>query len=657
MMRRGWRTYVAVILTVLTVAPHLAAVGIAATNTIPASSGSHYQTNSNATVATSVNIDQPSGNIFSSHFVDLGAGRVGGTDVDVTAGDLDAEETAFTDLDTTGTLLLDPENKQLVELSGDVDAFTYRKVSVAGADDGTRDFRYTAGSTSQITITNLPSGTPVTLYDIDGDTSLDTTAVGSDGNATFELSSGTYNIDVRQTAAPPYATNVSPDGDYYSDPSSITLNMTPVNPNGNDVDVKFYTVNDDGADTLVKSTTVANGTQVTASVTPAPGTTEWYAVLNGSVEGLSQTTREFSFRVPGQVEVFHGDASNWGLIDGQDVTAVVRSTESDYRTVTTVGDGTVELAGAPDEPLTLELSSSGYLNQTLAVLDPATNTTTVMYQPGWDAYNQSFAVEDTTGIFPRADTTLLIEGYYNGTWTRVAGDRFSADNRADVTLAGNRTYRLTVRNTNGDVRSLGDFRGTQNFENTIIELTVSSADTLDVQPDGEYGWDATYLKGTDSTDPTIEFDFATADDATADQFVLTIYERGNESNTIYERNYGSVNTVNHIEVLTENQSEKTWVVKWSAKINGEQESGEKTVGDDKKNLLSGLDLQWRQLLASIAIVLTGSAFSVRNAGVGAVVISLLGGMFFLAGWLDGALTGGTIAVAIMLSVMIQLSRT
>jgi hypothetical protein len=341
----------------------------------------------------------------------------------------------------------------------------------------------------------------------------------------------------------------------------------------------------------------------------------------------------------------------------QSTQLTVLSQESDYRSQTSVTDATVDLAGVPNEKVRLQIDSDGYANRTVVLSDPAQNVTTHLVplpNSTLDGRNRTFvqqyALDDQTGEFPVADTRLIVQDHFNGSWRTVAAHEFGAENLALPVLQNNETYRLRVV-SDGEVRELGVQRGNIRYADVVLDLTVESLDAdYGSIPDQGYEWNAT-LANINSTDPQVEYTYFTGSATEAKGFDLRVYERGNESNVILAQDYGLVRNLSVIIPLTDAQAQQEYVVEWSASVEGETVSGQRIIGPDRANINLNIDQTWLATLSAGGLIIMAGFFGGVRSEIGAIVIPLVAGVLWYLGWLPVWVGGGAIVFAIALGVM------
>jgi hypothetical protein len=149
---------------------------------------------------------------------------------------------------------------------------------------------------------------------------------------------------------------------------------------------------------------------------------------------------------------------------------------------------------------------------------------------------------------------------------------------------------------------------------------------------------------------TLEYAYSDPDGLT-DELTVWIHERGNPSNKLMPNQTAiDIGNFSAIETLSENESEKEWVVHFIADRNGETFDAEVIVGN-QKDLTPPIDSGWKLIIGVGLLFLFAGAFSVLNAAIGAVIVSLVGGVLWYIGFLGGATTGAAVVIAIFISVV------
>jgi len=130
-----------------------------------------------------------------------------------------------------------------------------------------------------------------------------------------------------------------------------------------------------------------------------------------------------------------------------------------------------------------------------------------------------------------------------------------------------------------------------------------------------------------------------------------IHERGNKTNTLAPNNtFIDIGTATGTLTLTKEETQTEWVVKFDAD-RGDDEFVKRVNLFNRRALSLPIAPGWQSMLAVGSLVLLAGAFSILNAGVGAVVVSLAGGLLWFIGFLGTATSGAAIVVALFISIV------
>ncbi len=75
---------------------------------------------------------------------------------------------------------------------------------------------------------------------------------------------------------------------------------------------------------------------------------------------------------------------------------------------------------------------------------------------------------------------------------------------------------------------------------------------------------------------------------------------------------------------------------------------------NRPDVLPDIADEWRLISGILLLLLSAGAFSLLNARVGVMVISLEGGLLWWIGWLEGATTGVLVVFSLFIAVMVNL---
>jgi len=314
-------------------------------------------------------------------------------------------------------------------------------------------------------------------------------------------------------------------------------------------------------------------------------------------------------------------------------------------------DGTVNFAGLPADQrfsvtvdagndfVTRQVIIPSILEQDTAYLLPAANTSTV--QP-------RFVLEDPSQRFDEEDSEILIERpIEEGNDTRfvaVAGDRVGLQGFNPVLEQGQR-YRIRVRDpTSGRERQLGAFTPTV-AEQVTLEVTDVEFDSVS-ETDG-LEWTARYQDGENQD--TIEF--ILRDSQPTQSLEYRIYPRGEPNNTLVRDT--ATGNVTISEPVPPSQNDSVFVVAFNlTRGSGETVSAQRPVSSDQLPVgPSGLPQNWQTIIAMLVLVGVAGLFGAANPGVGGIATAMVGGVFFLLGWLPDDTGGLMVALAIFIAVL------
>jgi hypothetical protein len=640
---------------------------VAQTGLVSYGAGTHLQTDSGLAVELAQDRELESGNPFEdSETLQLPGGTLsasGSADVTVPKA-LDQPFTNVTNLDVAGTTVtVNPTDKQAVSVEGDARYVAFRQIDPTPQGDGQTDIKWAGSSgTTNVTITGLSPNTNYIV--VENGNELDGARTDGGGTVTFTLPNSQHTGDVQVVGDPPYVQTASPRSGDFKQSRSVTLSARVVDPDGSDVQATIF-FKRGGSVNQVAQSTVSSGSTVSASVSAEPGRNEWYVNLESQGDGETAQSSTFVFRTPGFVSIYDGavtpGTTNLNLIN-QQVNVTIQSIDSDYRRETTVSAGQrLDLEGAPDERLFFQYNTTDYAVRRSTYDEIGKNRSTVMApapQSGQTGdnrtYVQRFRLRDQTGQFAAAESVITFEQYVNGRWRPVIERSVNSNAVINPVLQDEEKYRVRVRNRQGDVRDLGTFEGDLETAPSILTLTVEDA-RADFDPViSNLGWSANVTRT--SEDPAaIELAINTSNDTTINATSVKIYEYNNESNVLYQNDYGLVNELFVRRQLSDEQNDKRWVVKWNGTVDGERVGQQRVVGP-QVIIDIGLSAFWRKTFGTAALVVMAGFFGGKRSQIGAVVLPLVAGMLWFIGWLDPVIGGGAIVLALGVGVMFSTAR-
>lgn len=543
------------------------------------------------------------------------------------------------------------------------------------SDGGQYEANHTVedATTAKVNLSLQNAEADVTVTDPVGGQTLGSGTFSTDGNKSISLSGQTSTkVRVNVTVSPQAGTSVATmhDESILFDAQSPTVDNSTATPTGdlsafqntytidvNDTDFPlaqgdsvtaelFIDGSSEGTDTLT-----SNGTASVTATTNTGGAHTYNWTVTDSY-GLSHTSQDFTVNIPATIEIFN-ETSPQTKISGQgDIT--VRSFAEDTVIENTTSTGEIDMTGFPvDQEFVVKVSLDTYHDTTVVFDDIYQQQKIWLLNSSLDTNQVRFTLTDNTGDF-QDDPKLLIERPLNHTganttWEVIRADYFGAAGFT-TDLETDTRYRLTVEAVDGAQRSVGPY--TTSIDETV-PLTIGSGRLNLTTGADSYTFNATYenVSGTEQ----IRWGFADPDGLTTDLNV-TIYEYQNASNRIYSQTFSDPSDLIATQILTGNQPNLTWTVDWQATRDGETIGGEKTVGRFINEQASALPAWLQEAVAIVVLMLTAGAFSQRNFAAGAVVVALMGGVFWMGGWLTGVTSGAGVAGALALAVLYKWAR-
>ena len=466
--------------------------------------------------------------------------------------------------------------------------------------------------------------------------------------------SGSLNEEgIRFENDAPTVSNLSPPDGTETDSSSVTLSADISDSEfgtvqGESVEARFVDA-DDGS-TIGTDTLQSNGT---ASVTwsgSAFGQNEWYVVAEDSYGGSSQS-QTLSLTTPSALSIYNESAPSQLVNDSMSVE--VTFFEDDQTYTRTTSNGQISLAGLPyNSVMTVQISANGYITRQTIIRSTEQQRVYILPDSA-ETVTTRFEINDPTGQFSSGNTRILIQKpiEYNGTteYQTVIGDTIGAGEFSTI-LERDQRYKIAVEDIeSGDIRELGPYVATAS-ENVVLEV-----DELEYEFKNEgigYRWNATYLN---ETGPAL--DFAIDTDHGFETLSVTVTNTGT-GEVVAQESWANGQTIQErIDIATTDSKSTTYSVEWSATVKDgsggtEDVSGSVVIGPDGMEVgLDGVHDRVIELVAILVILLVAGLFSAANVAIGGVVTSITAGLFWFAGFLPGAVSGISIALALMLSVM------
>lgn len=554
------------------------------------------------------------------------------------ASEIDADPNAIT---------INPEDKPSFVVGNEIDNISVR--DSFALDDGTVDFVY-GGSTGQsrVTIQGVPGNQEIVAVDASTGTFLDTATSGGSGQVTFDALTNSKHAVLLQTTdfSDPVLSNPSPTGDLSNEPTQISVDVNDSDfSQGDSVDV---TIDLDG--TQIHSETITANQTVSVAI-PQSGQTggahDW--TVTATPDYGNPTANTYQYRVPSNLTI-RNELDHDDIIDSP-ISSNITFFGDDQIVTRQTNDGTVNLTGLPvNQDFIAEVVPSDDNWTTRAIYFESIYQQQSIYLLNTSAVstvNARFVLNDPTAQFG-PETVLFVQRPINvsgtTTWQTVHADEFGVEGVTTVLEEGQR-YRIKVENEQGTEQIVGPYR-------------ADVSETVQVQPGtpgielGEFedGWAANAVLDN----RTLSYRYSDPDMQT-EQVTVWIHEKGDESNRLQpNESYFDLGNFSAQAMLSENESEKTWVVNFVVDRDGDQFI--KSVEVSNRSTLFNLPQPWGAIVGIGLLLMLGGVFSEINVGSGAVIVAAVGGILYYVQLLGGAATAIGIIMGLFVAVVNQLRK-
>lgn len=495
-----------------------------------------------------------------------------------------------------------------------------------------------------------------------GGTTLNSTTVSSSGNHSLTWSQSSADsieivVDVDATG-PNAMARVQDDGVYANtdapvvNDSSLSPNSTsetvsslPVTLEAEVSDTDFGTAQGEELtlewylDGSLKGTTTAtsNGTYSFTLDSPNAGEHDWH-VETVDTDGHRDVSATASFAMPSDLKILN-ESNTSALVDN--VTVEIRfyggDSNSDFTVSRETSDGTIDMTGLPaDEEFVVVVKADTYYNRRVYVKSLLAQQRVYLLPSSKKAMYNVFKIDDKSGTYPAGETRLIIQRGLNVSgdfqWVTVSGDFFGATNEHKTNLRYNQRYRLIVENNEGDRRVIGAYMATDEDNPKFITIKSIIVDPPEGQSHYGTGWVTREDPNPDNdvSERTLRFTYSDPGDLT-DSLDLVIYEQGNKSNELVNMTSTDVGTsFAYTYTLSGEQTEKAWVIDWSAERDGNT-IGEMFPVGARGKIPIPMDPEWLARFGLVALPIFAALASERFATIGAMGTTVFVGVLMLAG--------------------------
>jgi len=635
-------------------------VGItAAATSIPATAPITYSTDSGANVTVSFDHTIESSQPFkASDTVKIVNTTVTGANSDITIDSTDGAYLNLSAVDTTsGEITVDGETQPPVTLSG---GFSDIDIADVKFDDTTPQIVYSSTADATVNVSSLDPNTRYLV--IAGGSAVDGGVTDGNGAASLSLPAATDDsvLLVADPAAPDIdESTASPqNGDARDGPTvdfEVDVDDNDFNSHTDSLDVEFYV---DG--TLNDTQTITSAQTVTFSETFSIGGSKTWQVevtdqsgqtVVSDADAATGGDQPFAFNVPAQLSV--RDVNNpTSKVTGANATVTFFGSNTVETRADNNGDGTISFNGLPlDERFEATVNADGFERRTVVLPSLFEQRSIYLLNENATIVRPRFTIDSSDTNFPEDDSEIIIERpvVVDGSQQYAAiTSKQPGISGFDVALEQDQRYRITVESPAGDSRQLGAFVPTAT-EQVVLEIQDAGFEVNDdinaVTLNSEW-------VGQEDGGPAIDVSIG-GEDVIASS--VNISNRDNGSVLVDEEFSGSAS-------LTEPASdEEQYIVTMTATRELDDGSTEKY---NQTQLVSSGQIgtggvvpeRWQIFSSFTMLLVVGGLFTRANAGVGAIVVAGLGGIFWVVGWLPAAASGLTVALALVIGVISYAAR-
>ncbi len=438
----------------------------------------------------------------------------------------------------------------------------------------------------------------------------------------------------------PTVKDIQPSGPLSNEPTQVevTVDDPDFADGGDEVDV---TVDVDGSQ--ITQQTITSNTTITASMPSSGQTGGEHTIDVEATDAYSQTTTDSeTYKVPDTLFV-REENNHTALVpaDGE-----VRFFGDEEVFSRSAPDGKVNMTNLPvDQDFIVEVqpTDENYTSRTVyieGIYDQ--QSVYVLNTSAVDITESRFILNDPTGNYD-SQSLLKIQKPINVsgslTYQTIVSDEFGVEG-ITATLEQGQRYRLQVGS--GDTQQIvGPYRAAIN---ETVEVEPGTP-TIELSfEDSNWAADATL------ENDTLEYRYQDQENLTT-ELTIWIHERNNQSNKLTaNQSFQDPVDVSGIETLNANQTEKEWVVNFVVDRDGETFVRSVLV-TNRADLTLPIDAGWTSMIGVGLLILFAGAFSMLNAGIGAVLVSLMGGLLWFIGFLGGATSAAAIVIALFISVL------
>lgn len=345
---------------------------------------------------------------------------------------------------------------------------------------------------------------------------------------------------------------------------------------------------------------------------------------------------EYILTVPGQIYIRDAknatnliNTTNYNLTSADVSVEFYHNDEVIHRTVK---DGVIDLTGLPAYDFVIDVDAENWSNRRIYLESIFNQNNIFLLQKNNTIVEPEFVKSDYTGNYPDEPSILLVEKsitFNNETeWRLIEGDYFGASGSYPAKLEKDKRHRLIIQNTDtGDTRILGTY--IPQLSRTV-ELEIGGIE-VGLEDDEAYEWELT--RDNETQDIILEY---VDDGGATTNLDIFIYEQNNSSNILVNTTHtDTIGEYKLTEPLNDTQMNKTWVAELEITRDSETftEKSTNTPQIDGLNPFSEMGDTWKQVLVLGLLLMLAGLFSEVHSSIGAIVLALVGTVFWWLNWL------------------------
>lgn len=533
-------------------------------------------------------------------------------------------------------LYINPEDKAPVNVSGDLTRIEFR--GNMRIDDGTPDFVYAGQSgTTNVTVRGLSANETIVARDVDTGKGLDVATVDKNGKVTFTGMPNSEHTVSLESDNPPQLTDPRPTGNISERPDTVSVYVEDDDFTGDNVTLEWFYQ----GSKFNESNTTSEGRQSVNAPNFKAGQSEWSVVATD--ENGNQDILNVTVGLPGDLTIRNETNASEILTDPINITVKFYNGTIIYTRNTTTGS--INMTGLPPGDFIVEAEANkNFYKRVVYFPNIVGNRSIYMLNKTYPAVESRFVLDDPTGQFP-TDSVLIVKRPINRSnvtkWRTIYSDRFGVEG-VTIDLEKDQRYQISIRAPDNRTQLIGPYRSDVNET-----VTVRPGNPTIPLDDYSKGW----ASNAEIQNQTLEFRYDDPDNTTQ-AVTVWVHEKGNKSNQLRSNTtFYDLGSMSGIYSLTQNESKKTWVVKFIIEFDdGRTLTTAHTVAK-KPDIVPDMSDDWTLIIGVGMLLISAGIFSMLNAAVGGIVVSIEGAILWWTGFLPGATSGAAVVIALFVCVI------